>query len=306
MPEPKVSVLLLTRNHEPFIAQALESVLEQQTAFPVEIIVGEDASTDQTRALVEQYARRYPGRVRPLYHPRNVGAGANLRACLAAARGEYLAMLEGDDYWTDPQKLALQVQWLDAHPDFTICFHPVTMIRDEQPVPTAEQRIYAQEVYGFADFLIDTVPHTGSVVLRNCLRPVPNWVFAAFPLDFPLVALYAERGRAYLLPRTMGVYRLHAGGSWSAQAYHWRAVRFLRMYRRLVAHYARTPRAGLLRSGLCKQYLTIADQHLRHRNRPQDTYHLRKAAGMWQAYTPRHLRSLLGVSFRWLRSRLHA
>src|SRR5579864_5088925 len=117
----KVSVMMITYNHERFIAQALESVLAQRVNFDYEIVIGEDCSTDRTREILLEFCRRYPKRIVPLLKDKNVGAMRNVEATLAACRGQYLALLEGDDYWTCEDKLQRQIDFLDEHPDYAIC-----------------------------------------------------------------------------------------------------------------------------------------------------------------------------------------
>ena len=129
----KVSVAMITYNHERFIAQAIESVLMQQTDFAVELVIGEDCSTDGTREIVRAYGERYPERVHPLLHEHNLGLKGhnNFVATLKACRGQYIALLEGDDYWTDPHKLQKQVDFLDGHPEYVGCFHNAMEVFDD-------------------------------------------------------------------------------------------------------------------------------------------------------------------------------
>lgn len=115
---PLVSVCMITYNHEPYIAQAIESVLMQQTDFPVELVIGEDCSTDNTRAIVCDYRERYPRRIHLLLPEYNLGMFPNFVATLQACDGRYIALLEGDDYWTDPFKLQKQVDFLEVHPEY--------------------------------------------------------------------------------------------------------------------------------------------------------------------------------------------
>ena len=124
----KVSVAMITYNHERFIAQSIEGVLMQQTDFAVELVIGEDCSTDGTRAIVRRYGERHPERIRLLLPERNLGADANLAAVLKACRGQYVALLEGDDYWTDPTKLQKQVDFLEEHPDYVLCHHDAVIV----------------------------------------------------------------------------------------------------------------------------------------------------------------------------------
>jgi glycosyltransferase involved in cell wall biosynthesis len=123
---PKVSVCMMTYNHERFIAQAIESVLEQKTSFDLELVIGEDCSTDGTRKIVAEYARKYPEKIKAMFRETNLGMTANGIQTLRECRGRYIALLEGDDYWTDPLKLQKQVDFLDVHPTCTACAATVT------------------------------------------------------------------------------------------------------------------------------------------------------------------------------------
>ena len=114
---PLVSIIMITYNHERFIAQAIEGVLMQETGFPFELVIGEDCSTDGTRAVCEKYAREHPDRIRLLPAERNLGMNLNARRTLRACRGKYIANCEGDDLWTDAGKLQRQAEYLETHPE---------------------------------------------------------------------------------------------------------------------------------------------------------------------------------------------
>ncbi len=211
---PKVSVVSITYNHEAYIREALDGFLAQETDFPVEIIIADDASTDQTPAILQEYAQRHPTLVRPILRPENVGITANLTEALSAARGQYLALCEGDDYWTDPRKLSKQVAFLDRHPETTVCFHPVRTTwddgrADDSEFPPASWR---------RDLTVDGLLkrnfiQTNSVVYRRLDRydDIPP---DALPLDWYLHLRHAMRGGIAKLPETMSVYRRHAQGVW--------------------------------------------------------------------------------------------
>lgn len=120
---PLLSIVTITYNHEPFIAKTIEGVLMQQVNFPIELIIAEDCSTDNTRAICRRYAEQYPELIRLITSESNVGAIANERRAMLAARGKYVAFCEGDDYWTDSLKLQKQVDFLESHPDYSVTFH---------------------------------------------------------------------------------------------------------------------------------------------------------------------------------------
>ncbi len=117
MTEPLVSIKMLTYNHAPYIAKAIECVLAQKSSFPFELVIGEDCSTDGTREIVFDYAQRFPEKIRVITSDRNVGMTQNSNRVNAALRGKYIAWCEGDDYWHSEDKLQLQVDYLERHPD---------------------------------------------------------------------------------------------------------------------------------------------------------------------------------------------
>lgn len=114
---PVVSVLMLAYNHGAYLAQAIEGVLAQQTDFPIELLIGEDCSTDDTRAIALRYQAAYPQTIRIIGANHNVGMHRNGQRLIETSRGNLIAFCEGDDYWTDPQKLQLQVGYLRTHPE---------------------------------------------------------------------------------------------------------------------------------------------------------------------------------------------
>jgi len=124
----KVSVIILTYNHENYIAEALDSVLAQETDFDFEIVVGDDASADRTPQILSEYAERHPDVLRLILRKHNLGANRNFVEVTRHCQGDYIAMIDGDDYWTRTDKLQTQVDFLDSHPDFAICGHQVEFV----------------------------------------------------------------------------------------------------------------------------------------------------------------------------------
>ena len=222
---PKVSVEVITYNHAKFIAQALESVLDQKTNFEWEIVIGDDYSTDGTRAILQSYARQYPDRIRLLLHPWRLGPHKlglegknNLLATYRACRGEYVALLEGDDYWTDERKLEKQVGFLDSHPNCSLCCHAVAVeysgMRAEHWGPAIGPSV--ERIYSVVDLLrLETKPQMAAPSMlfrRKALRQVPTWFNDVFNGDYALQVLLAEQGSVGFLPDCMAVHRKHQGG----------------------------------------------------------------------------------------------
>lgn len=217
MSEPKVSVCLIAYYHGPFIARAIESVLAQQADFAVELVIGEDCSPDNTRAIIEDYQRRYPDRIRLISGPHNVGGQPNFIRTYAACRGEYVAMLEADDYWVDDEKLRRQVAILDQNPDLVMCFAGCARV-DEQG--SIEQENYVPEPFRRRltqpDVVRDFCPPTPTVLFRNRVAPAFPASFATVPNgDHFLYSLLTAHGDAAYLPRVVAHYRRHGGGAWS-------------------------------------------------------------------------------------------
>lgn len=230
---------MVTYNHEAYIAQAIESVLMQDTSFPVELVIGEDCSTDGTRAIVKGYAERYPGIIRALLHDRNVGMQANGLGVLAAARGGYIALLDGDDYWTDPAKLQRQVDFLDHSPDFSLCFHSADMQfhQDGELRHWQYPQQLTQNVFETRDLFCDNFIPTGSIVFRRYEDfKLPGWFFGCRFHDFPLMLLLSIRGKFKYLDGVMSVYRVHGGGATTGLQGYARVIAMTYIYESFNAH----------------------------------------------------------------------
>jgi glycosyltransferase involved in cell wall biosynthesis len=213
----KLSVMMITYNHEKFIAQALESVLAQRVNFDYEIVIGEDCSTDRTREILRSICQRYPKRIVPLLRDKNIGAMRNMEATLAACRGEYLALLEGDDYWTCPEKLQKQVDFLNSHPSSALCCHRVRFLYETGPAEVEVFPFLPARAYTIEDLLSRNFVMTCSVVLRRDLVPsLPTWFQKMKLADWPMFALAARHGTIDLMDEVMAVYRVHGESTWSS------------------------------------------------------------------------------------------
>ena len=212
MNSPKVSVVSTTYNHEAYIRAALDSFVAQQTDFPVEFIVADDASTDATPLIIQEYADRYPQLFRPILRSENLGLNANLTGALSAARGEYLALCEGDDYWIDPLKLSKQVAFLDRHPKTTVCFHPVRVIWEDGGASDSEFPNWRPDL-SLDGLLRQNFIQTNSVMYRR-LPQYDDMPTADALWDYYLHVRHALHGEIAMLPETMAVYRRHSQAIW--------------------------------------------------------------------------------------------
>jgi glycosyltransferase involved in cell wall biosynthesis len=221
----KLSVLLFTYNHRAFIHQALDSVLTQETQFPFEIVVLDDASTDGTRDIVTQYAARHPGKFRLVLNETNVGLHNRTgmtrvwRELLRRGEGEYTALIEGDDYWSSPHKLQKQVDFLETHPDFILCGHDNDIRSEWQGTETRKRRRFpADTALSIPQLLEYSVLHMSSLVYRNgIVRDWPSEFLDLKGADWPLQILFAQFGGVWVFAEAMSVYRIHSGGFWSGR-----------------------------------------------------------------------------------------
>jgi len=217
-PIPKVTVLVVTYNHVRFVTQALESALGQRTSFDVEILVSEDCSTDGTREAVIAYQQKYPERIRLLLSEKNVRSNAVVARGIHAARGEYIALLDGDDYWISTAKLQKQSDFLDRQPRCSCCFHNARVEQEggaKPPwnwTPTGHPPIST-----FKDIWQGNFIATCSIMFRrSALGAIPAWYDSLFPItDWPLHILSAQSGDIGYLDEVLGVYRYHPGGLYS-------------------------------------------------------------------------------------------
>lgn len=218
-PEPLVSVIVPTYNHAAFLSRALKSVLEQEAEFPLEILVGNDASTDDTGTILDSFVALHPNRIRAFHAQINQGAYANFSNLYATARGRYVAWVEGDDYWIDPAKLRLQVEFLETHPEVVLSFHPVTIMDDSGSILCAATNQTDPEISGLERITRFNYLYTASVLFRNrIVKALPGWM-SRLPLgDWPFFILLAEHGQLALMRHTMAVYWKHPGGVWSSRS----------------------------------------------------------------------------------------
>jgi len=217
---PRVSVCVISYNHAAFIERALLSVAAQETPFPFEIVLADDCSTDGTKEIAEATARQFSVPFRRLPRARNLGPKDNFLDLLAAARGQYVAYLEGDDQWLTTSRLAEQVALLDAQPQVSGCFARARVADADdgalgdyfeyhgRPVPAFE--------VGQATAIAEgsTAPSCTQMFRREAVATIPAW-YARDASHQGLSVLLTERGPLRFIDKVWGQYRVHRGGIWS-------------------------------------------------------------------------------------------
>jgi glycosyltransferase involved in cell wall biosynthesis len=268
----KVSVLMTSYNQEKYIAAAIDSILLQEVSFDYEVVIGEDASTDRTREIVLEFEKKHPDKIRVLLRDaaaaerdraRGLGGKANFVNGIQSCRGEFVALLDGDDYWTDFHKLEKLVTFLESHPECSVGFHDAMVIFEDGS--EAPHRLYPadqKEITTLAEMVSSGVfPVPCTVLFRNK-------IFGELPASFDQVAngdwmlfvLLAEHGSLGYLNEVMAAYRIHATGFWSRLNTDQRLQQHTKTYETINAHlklkYDReiTERIAALRRDLPRQH----------------------------------------------------
>lgn len=212
--QPKVSIVCTVYKHEPYLRQCFDGFVMQKTNFPIEVLVNDDCSPDGSAAIMREYEAKYPELFHCIYQKENQYSKGLLpwfEILFPIAKGEYIAICEGDDYWTDPYKLQKQVDWMDAHQEYIACFHNAFVQCGElkglfSPLnqnhyPTTEDLIEKDWFIG-----------TPTLLYRNVLKVYPEWRIGVKSDDYLLELLLAKEGRFCYLDDVMAVYRVEGQG----------------------------------------------------------------------------------------------
>lgn len=218
---PEISILMLTYNHEAYIEKAIQGVLNQKIDVRIELLIGEDFSTDSTRSIVEKYEKTYPELVCPVYMRKNIGCSNNLIVLLSRAKGKYIAICDGDDYWCDPLKLSKQYQLMETHPSYVICFHQYYVYVQETKATYEDKIEFLKNGRRGIDIDLDfyimngwnTIP-LSAFFRRNAVDIGHLKKYKALK-DISLFYNILTKGLGYIMSDRMGVYRKHKSGIWS-------------------------------------------------------------------------------------------
>jgi len=226
----KVSVWMSAYNHEKYISQCLDSVLNQKTDFDFDIILGEDCSKDLTREIVTDYKNRYPDKFRLYLPEKNIGMMEMDIATWNLCTGEYIALLNGDDYWTDEYKLQTQADFLDNNPDAVMCYHKARVENEttgyvfDTVYPESGDELTAEYLLlGYNPVM------TPTVMIRNILT-VPDY-YRDLPYgDMPLYLLLSQKGKLKYIDKLMSLYRIHPSGQWQGESVYNNLLKDIKFY----------------------------------------------------------------------------
>lgn len=273
----KVSVCITTYNHEKYIAQAIESVLGQKTNFDIELLIGEDDSSDDTRRIVKEYKNKYPDRIRLFLNDRDnvvyidgMPSGRwNFVNLIKNASGDFIAILDGDDYWSSPHKLQKQIDFFKKHPSCVVCGHNVLELFNND-IQSAHL-LYPSgrpEIASCADLLCSNFLPTCSVVFRNHLIGMfPDWYFRVRMGDWPLYILLAQYGDVGYIDEPLGVYRRHHSSVWGPLALKEQYESIVRAYYELSKHFeSNVVYTCIIENKISRYYLLISKIHKNNNN----------------------------------------
>ena len=216
---PLVSIHCTTYNHAPYIRQCLDSFLMQKTTFPIEVLIHDDASTDGTADIIKEYENKYPDIIKPIYQTENqYSKGVKVSATFnyPRAKGKYIAICEGDDYWTDPLKLQKQVDFLESHPDYVMCSHNFQYYYEDSKSFKNFYNINKDFFYDLEYYISRNLWVTQPLTLmfRRSALELEKYIKYQNAKDVTLCYHILKKGKGVLLNDLMGIYRVHAGGIW--------------------------------------------------------------------------------------------
>jgi glycosyltransferase involved in cell wall biosynthesis len=230
---PLVSVCCVTYNHEKFIRDCLDGFIRQQTNFPFEVLIHEDASTDSTADIVREYEERYPQLFRCVYQTENQFLKQNvlLNILFKMAKGRYIALCEGDDFWIDPAKLQKQVDILRSDLDCILTFHNTLDVTTEESKPKYSQGL--KDRFYIQDFVHFFYARTVSMLFRNPERGLPIQFQYMRVADWPIAIWLMQFGSARYIPEVMAAYRIHNAGNYTRLSSSKKAIQVYESFRLL-------------------------------------------------------------------------
>lgn len=222
-----VSIHCITYNHEKYITDAIEGFLMQKTNFKLEILIHDDASTDRTADIIREYEKKHPNLIKPIYQKENQYSkgGASVESFnYKRAKGKYVAVCEGDDYWTDPRKLQKQVDYLEKNPECSLVFHAADIVKANKEKTGAIGRIAEESRIVKMDEIVlkaepNFIPTASRVFRKAFIDKLPNWYMNASIGDFPMALLMGNYGYFYYIDEVMSAYRTGVSGSWTSRMF---------------------------------------------------------------------------------------
>ena len=224
MKTTKISVVVTAYNHEKYITQCLDSILMQKGTFDLEVILGDDCSADRTRQIMQEYAEKHPDIFILLPPVANMGLAKNIKRCLNACSGDYIAFCEGDDYWTDTHKLQKQVEFLQEYQDYAMCFNAIMCYHEEKNIyePNFDQLIFERDYLTIHDLLKSNnviVNFSCCMYRTSIVRKFSDELYDMPIADWMFNMVCSRFGKLGFIRDWMSVWRKHSKGAWSGKSH---------------------------------------------------------------------------------------
>jgi glycosyltransferase involved in cell wall biosynthesis len=216
----KLSVVVVCYNHERYLVKAMESIFLQKIDYEYEIIIADDYSTDGTKDIIKNYKKNYQDKITVLDNQENIGITKNFQKAFKACNGEYIAILEGDDYWTSPNKIAKQIKLLDEHREYSFCYHRFIGHNEETGHFFASRDIGDNRLITTLDLIYDNFIGNFSTCMyrKNIIDLLPESLFEMKVYDWMLNIVVSQYGVIGYLNELMSIYRQHDKGEWSSKS----------------------------------------------------------------------------------------
>ena len=238
MNNPLVSVCLITYNQENYIQKAIKSIFDQEVGFPIEVIISNDCSSDNTHQKIEEILKDATNGfvVRYYNHEDNLGMMRNFSFAINECKGKYIAYFEGDDYWDYPKKLQTQVDFLEQNPDFAICCHNVRFLENEKFINEIYlDKINIKDKFTLEDLAKHNIVPTLTAVFRNTSDKLPSWILESPIGDLPMFMMVAKHGKIKYINEKWAVYRKNIG-VWSKMG-NMRNLNMIKQYNLLIEEF---------------------------------------------------------------------
>lgn len=314
---PIVSIICLTYKHERYVRECFEGFLMQQTSFPFEVLVYDDASDDATPLIIQEYSNKYPDIFKPTLFKTNQyaqGLGyVGLYDGIRKAKGKYVAYCEGDDFWIDSQKLQKQVDFLEEHPEYEVCAHNTLVISNRYGKSTRtlfsefNKNLFVsttKQHYTFNDSLTGNIFHVSSLMYRNIPLSLPPWISKVSAADMVLYMLLALEGDMYVFRDAMSVYRDHSQSLTNTNSEYGSDINFYQLsirVLRLMNRYWERKYQNFIYPKIAKYYIECAMIYTRRSTR--DIHIFNKMIFMAWHYSP--WQTIIGMSTIFVKRLLH-
>ncbi|WP_434172096.1 Undecaprenyl-phosphate 4-deoxy-4-formamido-L-arabinose transferase [Providencia manganoxydans] len=276
----KVSICCITYNQEMYIKRALDSFLTQNTSFPFEIIIGDDASSDNTSKILDEYAKNYPKLITVISSPKNIGANANLLQVFNAAQGDYIALCEGDDFWCSEDKISIQYNTMLMDKNISFSFHSAYINKTLSPIKYTKNKSYFTVEDIIKNSQDQFCPTASYMFKRNVVKVLPPWFKNASIGDYYIEIYSLTLGVGLYIDKPMCVYQQMAVNSWSASISN-NLEKLIKSRSSIIEHDYLTKKdfpllKSLIDDRICRTYYIIAKECLLKKEYAKFDFYLNK------------------------------